>query len=147
VRLADVRRHYQALTHLLERTSEEQFIGAARAADPEALGSQVYPLERAFEILCNYVSELNELGLEAAGLTSGDRPTNLRLLEREKVLGSERVRRWRAILGTRNELQHEYPDVRAAGVYQAAVDLSDDFPAYIRAYVRWMRRLGFGSGK
>jgi uncharacterized protein YutE (UPF0331/DUF86 family) len=78
---------------------------------------------------------------------SGDRPTNLRLLEREKVLGSERVRRWRAILGTRNELQHEYPDVRAAGVYQAAVDLSDDFPAYIRAYVRWMRRLGFGSGQ
>ena len=147
MRLADVRRHYEALTHLLERTSEEQFVGAARTADPEALGGQVYPLERAFEILCNYVSELNELGLEEAGLSAGDRPTNLRLLEREKVLGSERTRRWRAILEARNELQHEYPDVRAAGVYQAAVDLADDFPAYIRAYVRWMRRLGFGSSR
>lgn len=147
VRLADVRRHYEALAHFLELTSKEQFIGAARTADPEALGGQVYPLERAFEILCNYVSELNELGLEEAGLTAGDRPTNLRLLGREKVLGSERTRRWRAILEARNELQHEYPDVRASGIYHAAIELADDFPAYIRAYVDWMRRLGFGSGR
>jgi uncharacterized protein YutE (UPF0331/DUF86 family) len=141
-----MRRHFEALAHVLERTTQEQFVQASRVADPEQLTGHVYPVERAFEILCNYVAELNELGLEEAGFTPGDRPTNLRLLEREKVLGSDRSRRWRGILGARNELQHEYPDIRAAGIYEAAVELAGDVPAYIREYVAWMRRLGFGSG-
>jgi uncharacterized protein YutE (UPF0331/DUF86 family) len=147
VRLADMRRHYEALGHVLERTAEDTFALAARRGDPEQLSSQVYPLERAFEILCNYVAELNELGLQEAGLEPGDRPTNLRLLEREKVLGSERTRRWRGILEARNELQHEYPDVRATGIYRAAVALAGDFPAYVRDYAAWMRQLGFGDGE
>jgi uncharacterized protein YutE (UPF0331/DUF86 family) len=146
LRLADVRRHYEALAFILERTTEDQFVEATRNADPEALSRDVYPLERAFEILGNYVAELNELGLQEAGLTAGDRPANLRLLEREGVIGSERARRWRAILQTRNELQHEYPDVRATRVYAAAADLAGDLPSYLRAYVDWMRRLGFGEG-
>lgn len=141
-----MRRHYEALSYVLERTTREQFVEASRLTDPEQLSMQVYPLERAFEILSNYVAELNELGLDEAGLMPGDRPTNLRLLEREKVLGPDRTRRWRGILEARNELQHEYPDIRAAGIYQAVVDLAGDFPAYIRAYVGWMRRLGFGGG-
>jgi uncharacterized protein YutE (UPF0331/DUF86 family) len=140
-----MRRHYEALGYNLERTTREQFVEASRLADPEQLSSQVYPIERAFEILCNYVAELNELGLEEAGLTPGDRPTNLRLLERERVLGPDRIRRWRGILEARNELQHEYPDIRATGIYQAALDLAGDFPTYIHAYVAWMRRLGFGQ--
>ena len=140
-----MRRHFEALAHILEGTTEEQFVQASRLTDPERLSSEVYPLERAFEILCNYVAELNELGLAEAGLTPGDRPTNLRLLEREKVLGSDRTRRWRGILEARNQLQHEYPDIRATRIYQAAVELADDFPAYVREYVAWMRRLGFGN--
>ncbi|MBA3383821.1 MAG: DUF86 domain-containing protein [Actinobacteria bacterium] len=140
-------RHFEALAYVLETTTEEQFVQASRLTDPERLSSEVYPLERAFEILCNYVAELNELGLAAAGLTPGDRPTNLRLLEREKVLGSDRTRRWRGILEARNQLQHEYPDIRAAGIYEAAAELAGDFPAYVREYVAWMRRLGFGGEK
>jgi hypothetical protein len=105
----------------------------------------VYPLERAFEILCNYVDELNELGLQEAGLTAGDRPTDLRLLERERVIGPERARRWRGILEARNELQYEYPDRRAARIYEAALELARDLPAYVRTYVDWMRRLGFSG--
>jgi uncharacterized protein YutE (UPF0331/DUF86 family) len=143
--LADVRRHYEALGHLLERTTQEQFVQASRLANPEQLGSEVYPLERAFEILCNYVAELNELAVEEAGLAPGDRPRNLRLLEREKVFGPARARRWRGILEARNELQHEYPDIGAAGIYKAAVELAGDLPAYVRDYVAWMRRLGFGG--
>jgi uncharacterized protein YutE (UPF0331/DUF86 family) len=145
VRLAEVRRHYEALGHTLERTTEAQFVQSSRLADPEQLTSHVYPLERAFEILCNYVAELNELGLDEAGVATGDRPTNLRLLERENVLASARTRRWRGILAARNELQHAYPDIRAAGLYRAAVELAADFPGYIRDYVAWMRRLGFGD--
>lgn len=147
MRLGDVRRHYEALALVLERTGEEEFVRAARLVDPEQLSRHVYPLERAFEILCNYVAELNELGLKEAGLTAGDRPTNLRLLEREQLIGPERARRWRGILEARNELQHEYPDIRAARIYQAAVELARDLPAYVRTYVGWMRRLGFGGGQ
>ena len=147
VRLADVRRHYHALVHLLDETTGEQFVTAARMSDPAQLARQVYPLERAFEILSNYVAELNELGLSAAGMSPGDRPANLRLLNRERVLGAERTRRWRGILGVRNELQHAYPDVRAAGIYEAATSLRDDLPGYLRDYVSWMRRLGFGRSE
>jgi uncharacterized protein YutE (UPF0331/DUF86 family) len=136
---------YEALAHVLERTGEEQFLRAAGPADPEELSRHVYPLERAFEILCDYVAAQNELGLQEAGLTGGDRPTNLRLLEREQVIGRERARRWRGILDARNELQHEYPDIRAARIDRAAVDLAGDLPAYVRTYVSWMRRLGFGG--
>jgi uncharacterized protein YutE (UPF0331/DUF86 family) len=140
-----VRRHYEALALILERTPEDRFVEARRTGDPEALGRDVYPLERAFEILSNYVAELNELGLERSGATAGDRAGNLRLMERDGVIGRERARRWRAILQMRNELQHEYPDVRSARVYGASVDLVRDLPGYLRAYVDWMRRLGFGE--
>lgn len=52
MRLADMRRHYEALGYVLERTTQEEFVHASRVADPEQLSTQVYPLERAFEILC-----------------------------------------------------------------------------------------------
>lgn len=145
VRLADVHRHYHALVHLLGQTTSEEFVQAARMSDPVQLAGHVYPLERAFEILANYAAELNELGLAEAGLTPGDRPASLRLLMREKVISAARARRWRGILEARNELQHEYPDVRAAGIYEAATALADDLPAYLRDYTAWMRRLGFGQ--
>jgi uncharacterized protein YutE (UPF0331/DUF86 family) len=144
VRLADVRRHYEALGHILEQTTREEFIRASRLAEPEALAGRVYPLERAFEILSNYVAELNELGLTEAGLEPGDRPTNLRLLQQERVLSAPRTRRWRGILEARNDLQHEYPDIRAPGIYEAASELAADFPAYVRDYVAWLQQLGFG---
>ena len=144
VRLADIRRHYSALVHLLEQTTRDQFVQAARLSDPVEITTHVYPLERAFEILCNYVAELNELGLEEAGSSPGDRPANLRLLVRWKVISSARAQRWRGILGARNELQHEYPDARATGIYDAAAALRDDLPGYLHDYVEWLRRLGFG---
>jgi hypothetical protein len=68
-------------------------------------------------------------------------------LERERVIGRERARRWRAILQIRNELRHEDPDVRAARVYAAAAGLARDLPSYLREYVAWMRRLGFGESE
>jgi uncharacterized protein YutE (UPF0331/DUF86 family) len=145
VRLADIRAHYEALALLLEQTPKDRFVEEARRSDPAQLAARIYPLERAFEILVNYVSELNELGLEAAGRTPGDRSANLRLLVREDVISSARARIWRGILEARNELQHEYPDVRAGGTYDSAAALVDHLPVYLRNYVAWMRRLGFGN--
>lgn len=145
VRLADVRRHYEAAALALEQSSRDEFTGAARLADPARLARSVYPVERGFEILCNCVAELSELGLREAGIEPGDRPTNLRLLERESVIGAERRRKLRAALDARNDLQHEYPDVRASGMHQAAEDLVAELPGYLADFVAWLRRLGFGS--
>jgi len=147
IRLADVRLHYEALVHSLEQSSRDEFTEAARLGDPVRLARSVYPVERGFEILCNYVAELSELGLREAGIEPGDRPTNLRLLEREGVIGAERRRKLRAALDARNDLQHEYPDVRASGMYQAAEDLVAELPGYLADYVAWLRRLGFGSSE
>jgi uncharacterized protein YutE (UPF0331/DUF86 family) len=144
LRLADIRRHYEALAFVLEETANEDFTRAARLGDPVELAHHVYPLERAFEILCNYTAELNALGLEEAGIDPEDRPTNLRLLLREGVIDGRLARVLRGTLTARNELEHEYPDVRAAGIYQAATDLAAELPGYLRCYVAWMRRLGFG---
>lgn len=44
---------------------------AARLGDPARLARSVYPVERGFEILCNYVAELSELGLREAGIEPG----------------------------------------------------------------------------
>ena len=147
IRLADVRRHYEALGLALEQTSLEEFRDAARLSDPAWIVRSVYPIERGFEILCNYATELNELGLSEAGMAPGDRRKNLRLLESEGVIGSGRRRKLQAALDARNELQHEYPDVRAAGIYQAAQDLFVELPGYLADYVAWLRLLGFGSGE
>lgn len=146
LRVADIHRHYTALALILEQTSKDQFVEAARLSDARELLQHVYPLERAFEILCNYVAELNELGLTEAGITPGDRSANLRLLDREGIISGQRAKRLRSVIEARNDLQHEYPDVRAAGIYEAAGDLFADLPGYLRAYVTWMRRLGFGQG-
>ncbi|MGH3030481.1 MAG: hypothetical protein ACRDNE_06890 [Gaiellaceae bacterium] len=42
-------------------------------------------------------------------------------------------------------LDNAYPDVRAAGIHEAASALADDLPASLRDYVAWMRRVGFGQ--
>jgi len=145
VRLADLRRHYEALALVLERTSHEEFQSAARASDPEGLARSVYPVERGSEILGNYVAELVELGLRQLGIEPGDRTASLRLLQQEGVIGSERRRRLHGALRARNALQHEYPDVRADMTYDAATGLLAELPGFLRDYARWLRRLGYGD--
>lgn len=63
------------------------------------------------------------------------------------MIGAERRRKLRAALDARNDLQHEYPDVRASGMHQAAEDLVAELPGYLADFVAWLRRLGFGSGE
>jgi uncharacterized protein YutE (UPF0331/DUF86 family) len=146
VRLKDFRPHYEALSVALLETTAEQFVAAANKRTPDELNRRVYPIERSFEILCNYVAELNELGLEAAGVTAGaTRRANLRLLARDGVISLALERTLAAVLSARNDLAHEYPDVRATGIYGATEDLAAAAPDYAAAYVAWMRRLGFGG--
>lgn len=145
VRLKDITRHARALALAIDETPRERFIEASVSDDPDRLNKFVYPLERSFEIVGNYIAELNELGLQVAGLAPVNRPKDLRLLADENVISSSRADKWRAILDRRNRLQHDYPDVRAGAIYDAAADAIIDLPAYLRDYAGWMRRLGFGK--
>lgn len=104
----------------------------------------VYPLERAFEIVDNYVVELAALGLAECGIESLDAPRNLARLRKEGAIGGMRCRNLARIHRVRNELAHEYPDVRAQAVYEAAQLLAGELPGFFRDYAAWMRRLGFG---
>jgi uncharacterized protein YutE (UPF0331/DUF86 family) len=146
VRLKDVRPHFEALIVALQTTTADEFKAAASVRTPDELNRRVYPIERSFEILCNYIAELNDLGLQAAGIPpASTRRANLRLLVKEKVISATLERTLAAVLSARNDLAHEYPDVGASGIYEAAQDLSAAAPEYAAALVAWMRRLGFGS--
>ena len=46
--------------------------------------------------------------------------------------------------GSRPVQQHEYPDARAALVYDAAKVQVAELPGFFRDYAAWMRKLGFG---
>ena len=144
-RLADAPKHALALKTLMERTTKDQFVAAARDGSPELLVATVYPLERSFEILVNYVVELSELGLRVAEIVAdGSSAKVLLQLEREGVISQSRRGRLAAIYRARSEMQHAYPDVVASSTYDAARSLLDELGGFFRDYARWLRELGYG---
>ncbi len=143
---ATSRPHYEALVTALGDTPAAEFGNAARLRTPAALTQHVYPIERAFEIICNYVAELNDLGLRAAGVTpEGTQRGNLRQLVELGVMSQALGLELDRAVTARNELTHDYPDVRAARLYNAAEALSAAAPLYATAYATWLRALGFGQ--
>ena len=146
VRVADARSHYQALALALERISGEDYGQALRTRDAERLAAHAYPIERPFEILTNYVIELAHMGLELAGKDStGTASVILERLRAEGVTSEQRRVTLKHIHDQRNELQHEYPDARAALIYDAAASLVGELPGFFQEYAAWMRKLGFGK--
>ena len=145
LRLTDTRSHYRALAFALEQVSVEDYELALRDRTAEALTKYVYPIERPFEILSNYVIELTRMGLELANRDStGAGPAMLERLRVEGVISEQRRAKLKYIHDQRNELQHEYPDARGALVYDAAKVQVAELPGFFRDYAAWMRRLGFG---
>ena len=129
----------------LERISLDDYGQALRRRDAEGLTTAAYPVERPFEIIDNYAIELSRLGLELAGLDSGGSgPAILARLRIAGVISAARCERLTRIHAQRNELQHEYPDARAALVYEAAQLQVAEMPGFFRDYAAWMRKLGFG---
>lgn len=147
VRLADVPRHLNALRYALDVfPDEDAYAEAARAKDPEVL-LRVYAVERPFELLDNYAVELAKLGLEAAGLrdANADMPASacFRLLRDEGAIGKELCERLVDVHELRNQLAHEYPDVRGRRIYLAARELDLIVRDYFRRYLKWLAALGF----
>jgi uncharacterized protein YutE (UPF0331/DUF86 family) len=144
-RLAEARKHALALKAMLERTTRDGFVTAAREGTPDALVSTVYPLERAFEILVNYVVELAGHGLRLANVVpDGSSAKVLAQLEGEGVISKSRRARLAAIYRARSEMQHAYPDVIAGSTYDAAQSLLSDLGGFFSDYARWLRELGYG---
>jgi uncharacterized protein YutE (UPF0331/DUF86 family) len=144
-RLAETRKHALALKSLLEQTTKEAFVAAAREGSPDALVTKVYPLERPFEILVNFVVELAEHGLRLADIVP-DRSSAkvLEQLESAGVISKSRRARLAAMYRARSEMQHAYPDVVAASTYDAAQSLLPELGGFFGDYARWLRELGYG---
>lgn len=145
-RVRDLPRHYRALRHNLETISLEEYARAAAGPSELQLNRLVYPIERPFEILDNYVVELARLVLEAAGLGTGDASFNLRRLAEEGVISDARRRRLAEIHRVRNQAQHDYPDARARVVYEAAGQLVDEVLGFLEDTFRWLLGHGYREG-
>jgi uncharacterized protein YutE (UPF0331/DUF86 family) len=146
-RLADVPRHYKALGYALEQfESEDAYVAAATSTDPKEL-ARVYAVERPFELLENYVIELAHRGLvEAGAIAAADSTTgreDLRSLAASGVLTTTLGDRLMELHDLRNQLVHDYPDVKAHRLYAAATALLPLVREFMARYLTWLADLGF----
>ena len=122
--------------------SRDRFVAAATSNDP-AERAKVLAVERGFEILTNYLTELTVAGLEAAGYrTRGAKvvaPQEFRLLQSKGGISADLCRRLIELNRTRNDLQHDYPTVQARTLHAAVSELVNQFAAFMRAYPSWLR--------
>lgn len=147
VRIADVPRHLDALRYATETFrpafTAESFAAAARSADPADI-TQVYAVERGFELVVNYIAELTREALEATGLRNPDAPDNapadLRLLRDHGGIGQAQCDTLIRLCRLRNELVHDYPDVRTNAVYHGVRALLGHVEPFLRSYGAWLRR-------
>lgn len=153
VRLADLRRHLDALRHAMAGFGNDfdlEFFAAASASDDPDELVRAYAVERPFELLDNYVIELAVAGLvEARIYQPGSAPSSgiavLRAVRDVGVISAERCTRLERIHRVRTDVQHAYPDVRAHAVHEAAHLLVVELPGFVRDYQGWLRKLGFGK--
>jgi uncharacterized protein YutE (UPF0331/DUF86 family) len=146
-RLADVPRHYKALGFALEQFGgEEEYVAAATSTDPREL-ARTYAVERPFELLENYVIELAHRGLVETGAIGADESTtgreDLRSLADRGVITKTLQTRLGELHELRNQLVHEYPDVKAHRLYAAATALLPLVREFMSRYLVWLADLGF----
>jgi len=142
-RLADVPRHYKALGYALEQFGgEEEYVAAATSTDPREL-ARVYAVERLFELLENYVIELAHLGLVETGTIGAEDSTtgreDLRSLADNDVITKTLRDRLVELHELRNQLVHEYPDVKAHRLYAASTALLPLVREFMSRYLTWLR--------
>jgi uncharacterized protein YutE (UPF0331/DUF86 family) len=126
------------LRSLLAVVDADRFAASSIDVDPDVLARDVYPLERAYEILANYTAELARTALEAAGIEPESGPRDLRRLAEEGALEKARAERLVTVLQHRNALVHEYPDLRARMVYDAATLLERELGPFVRELTMWL---------
>jgi predicted nucleotidyltransferase/uncharacterized protein YutE (UPF0331/DUF86 family) len=138
---------YRTLQLVLAEVSQVGYRDALESRDPQRLKDVVYPLERAFEIANNYVGELVALGLEELGQTPIDGPADLQAFRDRGVIPQRMSDQLAQIHRARNDLTHDYPDVRAATIYKACRAQVKVIPAFLRAYAKWLKSLGYAASQ
>jgi uncharacterized protein YutE (UPF0331/DUF86 family) len=145
-RLTDIRRHYRALEAAMAEFGEgflaDAFADAAASDEPAAL-NRVKAVERGLDQLFNYLAELGELGLELAGLKSGDQEANarsdLRQLRDAGVIEAALCEQLVRVAGIRNRMVHDYVGVTGVEVHEAVRLLAGALPRYVAAYQDWIK--------
>ena len=136
--------HIRALRENLERISLDDYRRALASRTTDDLNASVYPIERPFEIVDNYVLELAQEGLEAAEKPTGPgRADDLRRLRDLGVISREQCKRLLEINRIRNDARHGYVDIDPRVLYEAASRLPEEAIAFLQDYVGWLRGLGF----
>lgn len=135
---------YRTLQLILEEVSAEDYRHSLGSRDPQLLKDVAYPLERAFQIASDYTVELVALGLEELGVTPNNSQADLQIFADEGVISQRLSDQLAAIHRARNESIHECPDVRAATIYEAGEEQVKVVPAFLEAYSKWLKSLGYG---
>lgn len=133
----------QALELLLSEVGIDDYRDGLHGKDPVILKDRVLPLERAFEILSNYIVELTGLALSELGIASVDGVRDLDALAEEGVISKRLAGELADIHRARNALQHDYPDMRASIIYPAGREVVKLVPLFARSYLRWLGSLGY----
>lgn len=146
-RLRDVRLHWETLEWATSQIGEgfprDVFVAAASSVDP-AERAKVFAIERGYEVLVNTMNQLAQAALVDFNLRNPGEEFSAnsayRDLQRQGVVARERGERLIELNRTRNDLQHDYPIVRADRLYDAVSVLLEEFGPFMRDYSRWVQR-------
>lgn len=133
----------QTLQLLLREVSYDDYENGLHSRDPVVLKETVLPLERAFEIVDNFIVELTGLALKELGIASTDGIRELEALAGEGLITKRLAEQLADIHRARNSLTHDYPDVRASIVYPACQEAAKLVLPFSRSYMRWLGEIGY----
>lgn len=133
----------KTLQLLLSEVSFEDYRDGLHSRDPLVLKDKVLPLERAFEIITNYLVELAALALEELGIAPVDGVRDLRALADEGIISKQLAEQLVDLHRARNGLQHQYPDARASIIYPACEQAAKVVAPFAQSYLRWLDNIGY----
>jgi len=144
-RLRDLRLHWDTLEWAVAQIGEsfgrDAFVAAVTSGDPAERAS-VFAVERGFEVLVNTMNQLAQAGLVQAGIRERAETFSAnaayRDLRDQGVISAGRCDRLIELNRTRNDLQHDYPLVRADRLHDAVSVLRSEFGPFLRDYSRWL---------
>jgi uncharacterized protein YutE (UPF0331/DUF86 family) len=146
-RLSGLAPALRTLQLALGKVSPSDYKDGVHSRDPGKLIEIVYPLERSFEVVSNYITELTGLALKELSTAPVDGIRDLEALAGEGVITKQLAEQLADIHRARNDITHEYPDVRASIIYPACEELSRLVHPFLRSYLRWLREIGYAVPK
>lgn len=142
-RLAALPTALRTLDLLLQEISLDEYRAGLGSKDERTLIEKVYPLERAFEVVSNYVVELARLALDELGVDPVDGVRDLEALATHGVIGKTLAAELVAVHRARNELTRAYPELGGKLLYEAATATAKHARAFAAGYFTWIKARGY----